>query len=90
MAASRSSSSRMPHPQAGNFTVRNPADLTIRQLERIVLTVQALLWLDYDGGWDPDKDLGSDFIAEVTHVMTNAGLAPSQQPNPDGSLKETN
>jgi hypothetical protein len=58
--------------------------LTRAQLEMALETIQAHAYAVFTGPgdhgyWDPNKDLGSDFIGMVLHELEFAGLAPKKR-----------
>jgi hypothetical protein len=52
------------------------------ELERIVLDVQSVLWLDLNDDrdtWDPDKEWDSETIEFVAEVLARHGLRPDDK-----------
>ena len=56
----------------------SPRTLSKDELGDIVVKIQELIWLDYDG-WNPDKewDSAADYIESVANVLTRKGLRPN-------------
>jgi len=55
--------------------------LTRRQIEKTLENIQMYAYADFDGShgyWDPNKELGSDFIGGVLWALDQVGLAPKK------------
>jgi hypothetical protein len=62
----------LPPPQEP----RPVAKLSRAELYILVSRLQRLAYRDTDGAWNPDKELGADFIGEVCNLLHLFGLSP--------------
>jgi len=67
------------------MAMREPSDLSYHDLQRMVESIQRLLFVDLNGGerqiWNPDKG-SADICNHITHVLSQYDLIPRDLQRP--------